>query len=70
MSRFELAAYEPKKIQFELKAVFTLEQWTEVKDAIIAQEWHGPAAQLRDAIRDMVLQANKEYRAWPEEKKQ
>jgi len=68
MSRFEMAAHQPEKIQFELKAVLTIEEWRKVSDALKGCDVHGPAYWLRDAIGDMIQQANKDYRAWPEGK--
>ncbi len=67
MSRFEMSAYEPEKIQFELKATFTLKEWKEVRDSIERTDWYGPSSQLKEAIDEMVTQVGKDYRAWPKD---
>ncbi len=68
MSRFEMSVYQPEAVQFELRMVFTLEEWKRIRDCIKTQgdHFYGPAYQVREAIDDMVTKANKEYRAWPE----
>ena len=68
MARFEMQAHEPKKIQFELRVVMTLEEWKDVYQSITTANPYGPAGMLRDAISDMTEQAAKEFRAWPETK--
>lgn len=68
MSRFEMKAYEPQKIQFELSVVMTLEDWKKVRDALLGSPAYGPTGQMKDAIQEMIDQANKTFRAWPEEK--
>jgi len=47
--------------------VLTIAEWRKVFEAMNVADVHGPAQWMRDAIRDMIKQANKEYRAWPED---
>lgn len=66
MARYEMQAYEPTKIKFELRIVMTLEEWQSVRLALKTDDLYGPAGRLKDSIDDMTEQAGKAFRAWPE----
>lgn len=68
MPRFEMKVYEPLKVDVEFSAVFTIEKWKEIRDALHTSDYYGPAYQLKEAIREMIDDVNAKFNAWPEEK--
>lgn len=70
MSRFEMAASKPREIEFELRATLKLHEWMAIQDALRDTPTHGPTGWLKSAIIEMVNQAGKEYRCWPQDAEQ
>ncbi|WP_167313394.1 hypothetical protein [Ralstonia insidiosa] len=67
MSRFEMTASKPREIEFELRATLKLHEWMAIQDALRDAPFHGPTGLLKNAIIEMINQAGKEYRCWPQE---
>lgn len=63
-------AYKPDEIKFRLTAIMSLKDWKTIAAELDAgkKEVWSASSELRQAIRDLVLKAEKDYNYYPPEK--